>query len=265
MTWVIGMPGFLSRGVLVGDIRISLQYADGRTAECEGVQKIYAVSQSIGAGFAGNIETGFRMIGDMGGMLARSVLPGTLTTEPSRFIAKWSGRARHHWANTLTPHDREGCCELLVVAALPQPGPFARTVAYTLRAPTFEPQRIPDRTAASIGSGGDVPEYRAEVERLADDFKELIQFDTMYWPHGPAPMVAIGLSDAIEAEMAPGISPHLHICSVRFGEVTVFSNDRQALTPGAQSRVMPPVAAGWQGWQEWKRRHGLPASAVAVA
>lgn len=253
-------------GVMVGDVRITLRDPSGSQpdVECEGLQKIYAFGGNIAAGFAGNIETGFRMVGDMAVMLKNSVPPDHLTTEPSRFLAKWARRARFHWAKTLTDEQRVGGCELLVMGALQPAGPFTRTVAYTLSAPEFALQAIPPRTAGSVGSGAHVPEYRAELERLGEDFNELVQFDTMYWQHGPAPMVGSVLSDAIEERVTPGISPHLHVCTVRFGEVEIVTNDRHALTPGVASRVMPPVAAGWEGWKTWKRQRGM-ASLLGVA
>jgi len=249
----------------VGDIRVTVSYPGERPdEEHEGVQKLYKVGANIAAGFAGNVDVGFRMISGMSASLNSSIPADAIITEPSRFLAKWARRARHHWEHTVPVTERQGGCSLLVMAALQPTGPFTRTVAYRLHAPDFNLDEIPPRTARSIGSGADVSEYQATLERLGHDFFELVQFETMYWPFGPAPMIASELSDVIEVVGTPGISPHLHICTVRFGEVEILTNDRQALTPGVESRVMPPVVAGWEQWKAWKLERGL-ADLVAIA
>lgn len=265
MTWVIGMPGLVTRGVLIGDTRITLRYPDGRTRECEGVQKIHSVAANIAMGFAGNIDTGFKMVGDFARFMRNSVPDGQITHEPSRAIFKWTRRARYHWNQTLAASEREGGCSLIFVAALPPTGPFTPTVGYTLEAPGFAPSTIPTRTARSIGSGAQVPEYLRELERLADDH-ELFQFETMYWDHvgGAGMAVSIAISDAIAARAVGGISPHLHICSVRFGTVEIRTNDQQALTAGIESRIMPPVAVSWHEWLQWKADNAV-AEGIAVA
>jgi hypothetical protein len=77
--------------------------------------------------------------------------------------------------------------------------------------------------------------------------------------------VSIAISDAIEKHLAPGISPHLHICSVRCGTIEIGTNDRVALTPDVESRVMPPVVESLSEWQQWKHEHGLADHVLGVA
>ena len=263
------MPGFPTRGILVGDVRITLRDPSGARPdrEVDGVRKIYPVAPNIAMGFAGNIDTGLRLVNDFGAMMQRSVPPGHVTYEPSRAILGWARYARYHWTKTLTSRERAGGCALAIVAALPHTGPFTPTVGYTLRAPDFRPEPIPRGRAVSIGSGSQVDAYVAELEKLATDDFELAQFETMYWDHtgGAGMAVSISISDAIEKHMAPGISPHLYICSVRCGTIEIGTNDRIALTPGVESRVMPAVAESLAEWQEWKDEHGLAAELVGLA
>lgn len=155
---------------------------------------------------------------------------------------------------------REGWgCALLFIGALPPTGPFVPTVGYILHAPDFEPQPIPSRTAASIGSGAHVTEYAAEVERLGAEWFQLAQFDMAGFEGmgGPLTPIALTLSQVIEENLEPGISPHLHLCSVRFGEIQLGTNDVQGLSPGAPDRTMPPVAETYAAWQALKQEHGF--------
>jgi hypothetical protein len=260
------MPGFITRGVLVGDVRITVRYADGRQREIEGVRKVYSVAPNIAMGFAGNIDAGFRMVSDFAVFIGNSVPPGHMTYEPSRAIFCWLRRARYHWATTLTKHQTEGGCELIFMAALPTNGPLASTAGYIARAPGFEPHPIEAGTAVSIGLGSQIPEYAAALVALAVD-PELMQFETMYWDHvgGAGMAVSAAISDAIDERAVPGISPHLHICSVRFGQIEIGTNDRIALTPGVASRVMPAVVEGWEEWSGWKKAQRLADGVVAMA
>jgi hypothetical protein len=273
MTWVIGMPGFATRGVLIADVRVTLSNPDRQRPDRElqggGVQKIHAVSGNIAVGFAGNVDTGMLMVGDMARCIRLAIPPGTLLTEPSRFLLKWARRALHHWEHSLDARARSGGCDLLAIAALPRrvpEVPINATVGWIMRSPRFDPERIPNRTARSIGSGEHVPEYAAELEALGRDFGNLVTFDTMYFDAigGPVTPIAVALADAIEKRAAPGISPHLVVCSVRFGEIAFGTNDVEGLSPGAPSRTMPPIATTWAEWQSLKRQRGL-ADRLAVA
>jgi hypothetical protein len=233
MTWVIGMPGLPTRGVLVGDVRISVRHADGREAEYDGVQKVFGVAPNIAVGFAGNIDTAFKMIGDFAEFMRASVPDGYVTYQPSRAIFKWARRARFGWTNWLSGPERRGSCSLIFIAALQPAGPFTPTVGYVVREPAFTPHPIPPGHARSIGSGSQIAAYTAAIEDLAGD-REILQFETFHWDAIGGAGLAVGLavSDAIDSATVSGISPHLHICSVRYGEVRISTNDREALTPG---------------------------------
>jgi hypothetical protein len=267
MTWVIGVPGLLSRGCLFGDVRITLRDRQGRVPdrEIEGVRKIHEISPNIAMGFAGNVDTGFKMVGDLRATVAASIPPNTMLTEPSRFLLKWARRTRHAW-RLLDAAERVGGCELVAIAALPPVGPTTPTAGWILRAPQFEPERILHRRAASIGSGAHVNEYASGLERIEDDFPGLLAFVVSGFAGigGPLLPLAVVISEVIEGHEAPGISPHLIICSVRFGAVELSTNDVQGMSPNATSRTMPPIAHTFSDWQVFKADHGL-ADAVAVA
>jgi hypothetical protein len=261
MTWVIGMPGLLTRGVLVGDVRITVRQPRRPDREIEGVQKIHRVADNIAIGFAGNIETALRMVWDAARSVALGIPEGTMLTQPSRFLFHWSRRLRWVWQTRLTHHQREGGVDLLWMAALPttHPAGIGATMGWIVRSPDFEPERITDRTARSIGSGTHIEEYAAELYAVEQEFPNLIQFEAGPWPQlgGAALPIAISISDVIERHMEPGISPHLVICSVQWGRVTFATNDRVGFGPEAPTRVMPPIATTWEDWQRFKQEHVL--------
>ena len=115
-------------------------------------------------------------------------------------------------------------------------------------------------------SGEDVEEYAQELEALGRDWRELVLFESTQWERigGPAAPISLSVSRAIDEHASPGISPHLVICSVRRGAVEFGTNDVVALSPGAQSRTMPPIARTWSEWQTFKQDHGL-ADQLALA
>jgi hypothetical protein len=146
VTWVIGMPGFLARGVLVGDTRITLRDPTGRLPdrEIEGVQKVHAISGNIAIGFAGNIDTGLKMVGDARWNIAQAIPPDTMLEQPTRFLLHWRRRLRWAWAR-LSERERAGDCALLWLGALPSIAPtgMTPTVGWIVRSPDFEPEHIP--------------------------------------------------------------------------------------------------------------------------
>jgi len=147
------VPGFLTRGVLVGDIRITIRdpTANEPDSEIEGVQKVHRVGDNIAIGFAGNIDTGFRMVGDIAEALKRSIPEGMALTQPSRYLLRWRRRARWAWRHELSDRDRAGGCSLLWIGALPPDHVgFSATVGWVLHSPEFEPEHIPSRTARAI-------------------------------------------------------------------------------------------------------------------
>ena len=257
------MPGLLTRGVLVGDVRITLRDPRGQQPdrEIEGVQKIHRIGGNIAMGFAGNIDTALWMIGDAARNVAHGMPEGAMLNQPSRFLVHWTRRLRWVWSNHLTERQQAGGVALLWMGALPTRHELGlgATMAWIVRSPAFVPERVENRTARSIGSGANVEEYAAELYEIEQDFPNLVQFEAHPWSPtgGIAFALAVSISSVLERHAAAGVSPHLVICSVRWGEVAFFTNDRTGFGPEAPTLVMPPIAATWEEWQTFKHKHGL--------
>jgi hypothetical protein len=232
------------------------------------VQKVHPVSSNIAIGFAGNIDTALKMVADARRNLAAVVAPGHALEQPSRFLLHWRRRLRWAWRNRLDERARSGGVALYYMGALPTHGTLGMTptAGWIVRSPDFEPERVPDRVARSIGSGAQVSEYAAELERLSGDYGELLRWEVGPWPQlgGAAMPVTLAISEVIEERAAPGVSPHLVVCSVRWSGVQIGTNDRVGLSPNAPTREMPPIARNWAEWQALKTQHAL-ADLLALA
>jgi hypothetical protein len=137
-----------------------------------------------------------------------------------------------------------------------------------MRSPDFQPERIAPRTAGSIGSGAHVPAYAAELERLGEEFFNLSTFEIQAFEGmgGPLTPIMAVLSETIEQHEAPGVSPHLVACSVRWGDIRWTTNDQVLLRDDGNQvvRQMPPIVQTLQQWRQFKRSHGL-ADLLALA
>jgi hypothetical protein len=257
------MPGLLARGVLIGDIRITIRDPTGRfpDREIEGVQKIHRIGGNIAMGFAGNIETALWMIWDAARNVNHGMPESAMLNQPSRFLFHWTRRLRWVWDNHLSERQKAGGVALLWMGALPTTNElgFGTTMAWIVRSPGLVPERVEDRTAGAIGSGANVDEYAAELYEIEQEFPNLVQFEAYPWTQmgGTAFALGVAISAVLHRHAVPGISQHLVICSVRWGEIAFTTNDRTGFGPEAPTLVMPPIATTWAEWQAFKQQHGL--------
>jgi hypothetical protein len=235
--------------------------------EFDGVQKVHAVHGNMAMGFAGNINTGFKMVSDFAVTARKSIPPECITTEPSRLLFRWARRARYHWANTLAPRERIGGCELLFVAARPPSPPFGitPTLAYVLRAPAFVPERAGWLEPVAIGSGVDVPEYVEVLRGVAADKNPLLNMGMPDWDAYGGPLIVLSaiLGDRIRKVGAPGIAPHLVLCSVQWGSVQLRTSEGVGFEEEHRAEAWPSIARTIPEWQELKKARGL-ANLIAV-
>jgi hypothetical protein len=157
MTWVFGTAtDFFGTAICVSDIQVTLP--GDETVDC--LQKMYPLAQNVVAGFAGDVELGFSMLGDLAAVVQdkrpRSARDG---------MAEFSRIAKARFAG-LSPSQQERGSEVLVAYVLPddQMAYGGRPVVGRFRCPDFEFEEIPRGTWGSIGSGTVIPAYQQELE-----------------------------------------------------------------------------------------------------
>jgi hypothetical protein len=217
------MPGFPTGGVLLADVRVS--FVDPTTndivGEFDGVQKVHRVADNLAVAFAGSVEAGFLLAGDLQQSLT-NIKPGWVWS-PAQVATSWSRRLRWRWSE-LPAGVRAGGSELLLVGAFPSAHPpFCHSDAYRFQAPRFELERLRRGHATSIGSGSEVAPYITMLESFADDWGQLAQFSLQPFPAGPGAPMSVLLGELIRETPAPGVSSQLIVCFVGSTETSVFT------------------------------------------
>jgi len=135
-----------------------------------------------------------------------------------------------------------------------------------LQAPDFTPERAPWLTAVAIGSGAHIAEYAAEVEAMSRERGNLLAFDNEVWNPMGGPLIVLSavLADRIRKVGAPGISPHLVLCSIQWGRVSFGTNEGVGFEDAHRAERWPRIARNLQEWQALKKAHHL-ANLVAEA
>ena len=261
MTWVFGTAtDFFGTAICVSDIQVTLP--GGETVDC--LQKMYPLAQNVIAGFAGDVELGFSMLGDLAAVIQdkqpRSARDG---------MGEFSRIAKARFAG-LSPDQQERGSEVLVAYVLPDDQMVygGRPVVGRFRCPHFEFEEIPRGTWGSIGSGTDIPAYQQELEKLTgEEARPLLQMEAN-WPGGFAQTMFIALTGAIgDKEPVPGISHHFHCCVVTAQGCMPGNSDRTMFGPAGEvvEIKMPKVATSFAELQGLLRagRQDAPASAIA--
>ena len=242
MTWVIGTNLIFGYAAAISDIRVTFTDSSGQRQERDCLQKIYPVGQYLAAGFAGSVKIGFEMI--------RSLQKGLrvdnpdLAWDPTVIAETWPDTAR----KICQKHEslaQAGGSQLLLLGAHPtenvgMPG-VMRTYVYSFSWPGCEPIQAQPHEVLSIGSGTGVRPYREMLQRYLTD----VHWRTMLMhgesiPGGTASMLASSVTKVIQDNPRPGISPHLHLCLVRAGEVNVWTNNHAHKGPWKAFFLGPP-------------------------
>ncbi len=226
MTWVIATNVILGYAVGISDIRVTFGPPDKRQ-ERDCLQKIYPVGQDLAVGFAGSVEIGFAMVSSLQNAL--KLEDQSLAWDPKSIAEQWPPHARRIFSSYPLAQQKLGS-QLILIGANPTestPGtPTMRTCAYSFSWPEFEPVQARPHEVLSIGSGSDVRPYRQLLERYSHDHEfrnVLLMGESMVG--GAATMFESYVGKVVRDNPRPGVSPHLHLCLVRSGEVDVWSND----------------------------------------
>lgn len=237
MTWVFGSPTVLGSSVCVADIQVTL--SDGRCLDC--LRKLYALDQNVLAGFAGDVIAGFRLLEALQRFLHQHHEPLAM----SAIFESFPEVARNAFGQ-LHAMNQSGS-EVMIAGASSRADALYGSRAEVARFlyPDFEPELVPMREWAAIGSGDDVETYRQELQKVSgDEAMAAVGLESSN-PGGFGWALTISvIQNVFEMPDEPGISKHFHI-GVAFAHGFRFaSSDRWMYPPdGPPQRIaMPPVA-----------------------
>lgn len=238
MTWVIGCSGLFGYAVGLSDIRVTLQ--DGTEKDC--LQKIYKIGDQIVLGFAGSVEIGFGIIGQIAAALPPPPKKG-LTLIPQAIAEDLPMGIRKLFRSFPENEQRLGS-QLILLSAHPTENdgaaPWARGYVYRFSSPDFQPQMAGPSEIVSIGSGSTVEAYKNALRALQSDFEHL-KFQ-QYHRDGAALGMMVSISAELKKLPVKGISQHLHICVVSRDGIRIGKNDTLVNDAPGVSFKMPPVA-----------------------
>lgn len=241
MTWIIGVNSFLGYSFALSDTTVSW----GNSFEKDCLQKFYPITTNIGAGFAGSVRIGFKMLDGLADCIRKEKLDrGAI---PEYIAQKWSRKARRIFNNAPKIEKQLGC-QLLMIATFPKSkittGDISvpRTAVIKLCAPNFKPYIAHQHEIVSIGSGSYVKEYTVLLEWMNSNFNNLYKFaETIGLPAA----YNILITEQLQNNPKYGIGKHLHIITADQNGITIGKNDRQ-YEDGNHILKMPHVARGYQ-------------------
>lgn len=251
VTFVAALTGLPNGGYVANDIRVG---SFGRRGEFRpwldvGLQKVYPIGPFVVAGFAGSVELGLWAMHDLDHYVGDP--PDGVAVYPTVIARWWWRRARRAFSRAPVSLRKLGL-DVLLVGASPDPTPLVVSHGFIFRSPTFEPQRILPLNPEGIGSGAGLAQV---TEALADliapeNLNEgLLRFEVGL-PLGGAGALGLALGAALSDEPSEHVSTEFQTWRVRRGEVMRSTNEMTALSPGGESRVMPPLATSWAQFRE---------------
>lgn len=234
-------------GIMIADIQAT--DADGKTYDC--VRKLHQVSNSLVAGFAGNIYMGFGMIFVLKNNLQ---VPEGSSWQDESLVPDLPPLLREAFqtlSKDISEEDRQ--VQIMLVGVhpsknVPHDTPWPLPYCYIFKSPYFEVEQVALGSIASIGSGNGITTYVEKLEDLTE-FKrwgDLAQMEIgSTGGFGKAVLHSVG--DIIEENPTVGISPHLLMALVERGKIQIWPNNKITYVTGRepQAFTMPPVASTW--------------------
>jgi hypothetical protein len=248
MTWVIGASSVFGFGTMISDVAV--RFADGSTADL--VQKTHVVSYSIAAGFAGSVKIGFALIGRL--KLALPVQDPDGAYRPEVVAKEFAPMAARIFSEAEPEERRPGCHVLLVgvspVELVGRSRNLRRAYVIRLASPTFEPGIAGRQPAVlHIGTGSKLPALKAML-RTELGFQS-VRRDAL-GAEFTATVFASNIGKTIAKAEGSGLSPHVHVATVRIGELMFGNNDHSVHHNDGRVTdfIMPKVAASYAEFVE---------------
>ena len=233
-------------GIVLSDTCVTITDPTGEKKYHDAVQKAFPLAPFVVGGFAGSIYIGFKMIDSLRRFLTIPESEGECAWELDWVAEKWQKVAKEVF-DKAPERERRGGSHIILVAAHPSedvgiPG-FARVHIAVLKSPNFEPVVTKGEflTIESIGSGA-----KAYAERLKSLKPESFNLATMEvgFSGGLGSMVTQKISDHLRDNPSSGVSPHLHIFTVKRGGFTIGSNNYfEYKQDGTESEFVMPLVA----------------------
>jgi hypothetical protein len=251
-------------GYAAGVSDIQVTWPGGRTADC--LLKVYPVGTNIAAGFAGSVEAGFRLVGDLAQTLRSETLQGRCFL-PRQVAIRWHRRARRLFSQLPTTH---GHSSLMLFGVSPVedlgiPG-WARSDVIILDSERgFEPVHAERAKAVSIGSGSGIAEYISALERTIAD-KSHFEVGAMLPGGGVAWMLANSVSYVVRENPRAGISSNVLYTVVQRAGISTHPHEfTEVELDGTERKFrLPWIAKSWHEFKSYSAQNGL-ASGDAVA
>jgi hypothetical protein len=256
MTWIIGVNSFLGYSFALSDIKVSW----GSEFEKDCLQKFYPITTNIGAGFAGSVKLGFKMLEGLADCIR--IEKHERGFIPSYIAQKWSRKAKKIF-NQSSKQDRQLGCQLLMIATFPESkiiigsSSVPKTALIKLCAPDFKPYIAHQHEIISIGSGANVDDYIALLQWMDSNFNAVYRFaETIGLPAA----YNILITDQLQSNPRYGISKHLHIITADQNGISIGTNDRQS-EDGTYTLKMPHVARSYNEYLKKANGYGFSARA----
>ncbi|MBI3651189.1 MAG: hypothetical protein HY231_09105 [Acidobacteria bacterium] len=260
MTWVIG--GTTAFGYSFGISDIQVTYKNKSTRDC--LQKICGVGDYIALGFSGSVKIGFAML-DVLSRYLQAVPPGNVW-HPEYVVNMFQIMAQNIFEKS-DKEEKDRDCRLMFIGADPRRTENelgSRTYLYRLYAPYFKPLYTKPEQLVSVGIGNKVDRYMKMLRQINNSPNFFWRMEASHQGAGTAHFIKRKLTFLLRENPAKGISPHLHTCIVRLGQLDVFVNDMSTLSKeGAAKFAMPKVATSYSEFDRMTRQRGIAAEAAS--
>jgi hypothetical protein len=264
MTWVVGASSLFGYGVMVSDVRVS--WNDGTHADL--LRKSYRVAPFILAGFAGSVDIGLRLIGDMQNFLTPPDASAG-AWDPEWVANNWAPRAARLFA--ASPAEEQDCgAQIIIVGVSPDQrlGASEFPLVYNIKLdwPDFRPAYLPTPfSVCHIGNGSDVDQYEKAIADFFDISSPTLQAATA-GPAAWAHMLGHSVGRLVADNPTEGISPHVHIQTCCLGNFYEGNNNTTRVYPDGR-RVdfqMPKIASTYAEFLSLCKTIGKAATAAVA-
>jgi hypothetical protein len=259
MTWIIGVNSFFGYSFALSDVKVSW----GNNYEKDCLQKFYPITNNIGAGFAGSVRLGFKMLEGLADCIRNEKQDRGFI--PDYIAKKWSKKAKRIYSNA--PNiDKQLGCHLLMIGTFPKSAitignnSVPRSTVIKLCAPDFKPYIAHQHEIISIGSGSNIDDYKEMLKWMDSNFNQVYGFAEII---GLPEAYNILITNFLESNPRYGIGKHMHIITAGHNGIAIQNNDRQN-EDGTFSLKMPHVARGYQEFVKMANGYGFKGEAATT-